>query len=190
VLSPLGPGILKPTQPWLGMSLNKVVVPIHPLVRITRIPVRDQRLASPACVPLLLYIGARRICVVHRGIECVGEGIGGAYELGESGVDVGRRDVEAAATALGGRMGEAERLPEIVVAREGKKGAGDVLEVDELGGFEVWASVRTGRGLRAMGTDGCYLQEIMWRMSSSGRWIMVSGEDENCGNNNDKMDGC
>ena len=87
-------------------------------------------------------------------------------------------------------MGEAERLPEVVVAREGKKGAGDVLEVDELGGFEVWASVRTGRGLRAMGTDGCYLQEIMWRMSSSGRWIMVSGEDENCGNNNDKMDGC
>ena len=74
---------------------------------------------------------------MHRGIECVGEGIGGAYELSESGVDVGRRDVEAAATALGGRMGEAERLPEIVVAREGKKGAGDVLEVDELGGFEV-----------------------------------------------------
>jgi hypothetical protein len=55
---------------------------------------------------------------VYRGIEGIGKGIGGAYELGEAGIDIGRGDFQTAATALGGRVGEAEGLPEIVVTGE------------------------------------------------------------------------
>jgi hypothetical protein len=48
--------------------------------------------------------------------------------------------------------------------------ARDVLEVDELRGFEVWGWVRVGSAGDMFG----YLQEMMWRTSSSGRCIMVA----------------
>jgi hypothetical protein len=68
-------------------------------------------------------------------------------------------------------MGEAQRLPEVVVAGQVQEMARDVLEVDKLRGFEVWSWVRVG----STGDMSKYLHEMMWRTSSSGRCIMVAG---------------
>jgi hypothetical protein len=72
------------------MPLYKVLVPIDLLIRVTRVPIRDQRLPPLFLIALLLSLGTRRTLIVYGGIKRVRNGIGGAYKLGESGVDVGR----------------------------------------------------------------------------------------------------
>jgi hypothetical protein len=81
--------------------------------------------------------------IIHAGIECIRYAVCGIDKLGESRIDIGS-GLEATAAAFRYGVGEAQRLPKVVIAGEVEQLARDVLEFDEFRRFKIWGTCKWG----------------------------------------------
>ena len=108
--------ILEPAHRMRRMSLYKLLVKIHLLIRICRIPIRQQRHLPLPHVPLNLHICARRTGIVNSRGNGICDFIGSSDKLRKARIKVVRGRQQTAPSALGSRVFEAQRAPKIVIA--------------------------------------------------------------------------